>query len=39
MGFLNVTFDKFNEVQSWSGAPVVLDNNIPKGKYASISIP
>ena len=32
MGFLNVTFDKSFEVQSWSGNPVLLDKSIEQGE-------
>ena len=31
MGLLNVTFDDAGEVDSWAGAPVVLDKTIKQG--------
>lgn len=31
LGFLNITFDSSNNVESWKGQPILLDNNTLQG--------
>lgn len=31
LGFLNITFDSNNNVESWDGLPILLDNNTLQG--------
>lgn len=33
LGFLNITFDSNNNVESWDGLPILLDNNTLQGTY------
>ena len=36
MGFINVTFDDHLDVKNWSGNPVLLRPEMPKGKMCNM---